>query len=378
MTVCFARWFGRFQVDARAEHLRYHPQRELLHRISLTLIRCQSLEETLPDLLGQGVLASGLAMPVWLAWRSAADARWHLSGTGASPTELETDRLFYQLDLATRGNRYQLQSDLTLSRKTVQGLRVPDGESGLQLWLLAPCPETLAMDGWRQMLRDLGRAVREGLDLRLTHEHAQTRMRQEMQQTLAASLHDSVAQQLCYLCLQTGRLEQQAEQLSPEQLRQRLQDIRCQTRRAYRQTRELISSARIRLQHSLEQELHSAIAEFERHSSVLFELDNRLSGQHLPEPVAVELLLILREALSNAVRHAHASTVSIQLLPVNTRGFHVRIRDDGQGLPPQRNADSFGLGIMKERATRIGAHFRLESRPGQGTSIEVIAEDSCS
>jgi nitrate/nitrite-specific signal transduction histidine kinase len=377
VTVSFARWFGRLQVDTRAEPSRYYPQRELLHRLSLTLIRCSSLEETVPDLLSQAVLASGLAMPIWLAWRTTPDTPWNLHGTGSSASALEIARLQYQLDLATRGNRYQLQPEDTLARESVMGLRVPDGQSGLQLWLLSPYPESVSMECWRQLLRDMGQAVREGLDIRMAHEQQQTALRQEIQQTLAASLHDSVAQQLCYLCLQTGRLEQQAEQLAPKQLQARLQDIRCQTRQAYRQTRELISSARIRLQHSLEQELLRAIAEFEQHSSLMFELDNRLSGSNLPEPVAVELLLIVREALSNAVRHAHAHRMRIQLLPHNGSGFHVRIEDDGQGLPAQRNADSFGLGIMEERARRIGARFQLTSTPGNGTCIELIAEELC-
>ena len=139
----------------------------------------------------------------------------------------------------------------------------------------------------------------------------------------------------------------------------------------------MISSARIRLQHSLHQELLCAVTDFERNSSLLFELDNCLTGYPLPEPVAVELLLIIREALSNVVRHAHAQKVRIQLLPHGKNGFHVHIQDDGQGLPAQRNADSFGLGIMEERARRIGARFRLESTPGNGTCIELIAEELC-
>ncbi len=377
MAVSLTRWFGRLQGDARPDARRYRPQRELLHRITLTLVRCPCIEEALPDLLRQGVLASGLSMPVWLAWRSAPDRSWHLSGSGHTPTALEIARLNYQLDLATRGDRYQLQPEDPLAQHRVQGQRMPDGDTGMQLWMLSPAPGPGFAEHWQQLMRDLGQAVREGLDIRLNHEQHLLSQRQEVQQALAASLHDSVAQQLCYLCLQTGRLEQQATELPPDRLNARLKEIRCQTRHAYRQTRELISSARIRLQHSLEQELRVAIAEFERHSGLLFELDNRLSDLDLPEPVAVEILLILREALSNAVRHAHARRVRIQLLPEQTRGFHIRVEDDGQGLPEQRNPDSFGLGIMAERARRIGADFHIESTPGQGTRIEIIAKEIC-
>lgn len=377
MTVSFSRWFGRVQAGGKAEQPRYYPQRDLLHRVSLTLVRCPNLEDTLPDLLSQVLLDAGCSSPVWLAWRVTADVHWSLNGTGPQPSPLETARLKYQLDLATRGNRFQLQPEDTLARHEITGLRIPDSEGGLQLWLLAPLSLATSGEDRRQLLRDLGQAVHTGLDIRLEHERQLTALRQEVQQNLAASLHDSVAQQLCYLCLQTGRLEQQAAQLSADQLQERLSDIRCQTRQAYRQTRELISSARIRLQHSLHQELLCAVTDFERNSSLLFELDNRLTGYPLPEPVAVELLLIIREALSNVVRHAHAQKVRIQLLPHGKNGFHVHIQDDGQGLPAQRNADSFGLGIMEERARRIGARFRLESTPGNGTCIELIAEELC-
>ncbi|GAA0793520.1 sensor histidine kinase [Marinobacterium sediminicola] len=377
MAVSLTRWFARLHSDARPDTRRYRPQRELLHRITLTLIRNPDVGDSLPELLRQGVMASGFSLPIWLAWRRAADANWNLTGTGRTPASLETARLFYQLDLASRGDRYRLSGQDTLDQQPIQGLRLPDGDSGLQLWMLSPVPPQASMDSWSQLLRDLGQAIREGLDIHQAQEQQLLRQRQELQQSLAASLHDSVAQQLCYLCLQTGRLEKQAAQLSSEALSTRLQEIRKQTRQAYRQTRELISSARIRLQHSLEQELQCAITEFEQHSGIMFELDNRLSPLDLPEPVAVELLLILREALSNAVRHAHARHVSVQLLPHNNRGFHIRIQDDGRGLPDQRSPDSFGLGIMEERARKIGACLRISSTPAQGTCIEVIAEEIC-
>ncbi|WP_417534869.1 sensor histidine kinase [Marinobacterium stanieri] len=378
MAVSLTRWFGRTQAEAGADKRRYRPQRELLHRMTLSLIRCgDDLDATLPDLLRQGAVASGFSLPLWLAWRTDHQSTWHLNGTNDAASALEVSRLGYQLDLATRGDRTRLQTRETLADLSVQGIRMPDGESGLQLWLLAPTPDADKADHWRQVLCDLGQAIREGLDLNLAHSNQLRQQRQSLQQSLAATLHDSVAQQLCYLCLQTGRLEQQVEQLPNEEMRDRLHGLRQQARQAYRQTRELISSSRIRLHHSLEKELQTAIAEFERHSGLMFELDNRLCDRNLPEAIAVELLLILREALSNAVRHAHAQKVRIQLLPHGEKGIHIRIEDDGQGLPSERNADSFGLGIMEERAKRIGAHFHIESRAGQGTCIELITEELC-
>ena len=85
MTVSFSRWFGRVQAGGKAEQPRYYPQRELLHRVSLTLVRCPNLEDTLPDLLSQVLLDAGCSSPVWLAWRGhcrcALVPQWNRAST---------------------------------------------------------------------------------------------------------------------------------------------------------------------------------------------------------------------------------------------------------------------------------------------------------
>jgi signal transduction histidine kinase len=76
--------------------------------------------------------------------------------------------------------------------------------------------------------------------------------------------------------------------------------------------------------------------------------------------------------VSNAARHAHASTVSIRIACENDR-LAVRITDDGDGfdqgaLNPRRG---FGLQSMAQRAESLGGRLHLESEPGSGTMIEV-------
>jgi signal transduction histidine kinase len=86
------------------------------------------------------------------------------------------------------------------------------------------------------------------------------------------------------------------------------------------------------------------------------------------------LLRIFQEGLTNAVKHAHARSVDVELtyLPDS---FALRIRDDGDGFDPQLLSPSgnghYGLIGMRERAERIGGHFNLESKPGAGTELRV-------
>ena len=85
-----------------------------------------------------------------------------------------------------------------------------------------------------------------------------------------------------------------------------------------------------------------------------------------------ELLHLVREALSNAARHARARHLSIALSRT-AGGPSLVIADDGQGFDADAPAAAghHGLANMRARATAIGAVLRIESRPGEGTRIIV-------
>jgi signal transduction histidine kinase len=88
-----------------------------------------------------------------------------------------------------------------------------------------------------------------------------------------------------------------------------------------------------------------------------------------------ELLQIGREADQNAFKHAQAAAIEVEL--VYERDFlRMRIRDDGLGIDDEvarkgRRPGHLGLVAMNERATHIGARYRLLSKRGRGTEIEV-------
>src|SRR5262249_17332680 len=87
-----------------------------------------------------------------------------------------------------------------------------------------------------------------------------------------------------------------------------------------------------------------------------------------------EIYRIGREALTNAFRHSGASHIDLYL-EYTTNHLRVLVADNGCGINPQMlefgGWGQWGLPGMRERAEKIGGKFRILSRPGGGTEIEL-------
>lgn len=86
----------------------------------------------------------------------------------------------------------------------------------------------------------------------------------------------------------------------------------------------------------------------------------------VPEQVAEHLLAVVREALSNIVRHARASRAGVTVEIEGDR-LVLTVADDGAGLPGECRRS--GLRNLKERAERLGGSFSVESSPEAGTRL---------
>jgi len=94
-------------------------------------------------------------------------------------------------------------------------------------------------------------------------------------------------------------------------------------------------------------------------------------GIHLPLPEEATLYQIAQEALNNALRHAHATTVTVHL-GREGRQVILEIMDDGCGFDPESVAHGgMGLGNMRQRAEQIGGVLKITSVPGTGTRVKV-------
>ena len=87
-----------------------------------------------------------------------------------------------------------------------------------------------------------------------------------------------------------------------------------------------------------------------------------------------EVIGIAQEALTNAVRHARASRITIRASTVNSLGLRLSVADDGRGIPRERASGGFGMTSMQERADRIGASLTIVTAPRAGTEVVLAWE----
>jgi signal transduction histidine kinase len=95
----------------------------------------------------------------------------------------------------------------------------------------------------------------------------------------------------------------------------------------------------------------------------------------VPEPVATQAYLAMREAIRNAMRHSGCSRVGVELEVRDGELLGV-VEDDGTGFDPEvvgRVSPSWVVGLrsMRERAEMLGGDTRVESALGTGTRVEV-------
>jgi len=82
------------------------------------------------------------------------------------------------------------------------------------------------------------------------------------------------------------------------------------------------------------------------------------------------LFLYFREALHNILRHSNAAKVAIRA-ETEGRTFRLTVADDGCGIPPEKLERPSTLRALRQRVEALGAEFRVDSRPGAGTRLEL-------
>ena len=182
---------------------------------------------------------------------------------------------------------------------------------------------------------------------------------------IARDLHDVVIQRLFAtgLSLQGLRLTVSSPGAA-ERIDRAVEDLDT----TIRDIRTTIFELNRRSQESVRQSVHNLAAEY---GAVLgFSPVVRADGPVdtvTDEALAEQLLTVLREALSNAARHARASSVVVEI-EADATHVALRVTDDGVGLPAERSES--GLANMRRRAEGAGGEVRLDAVVPHGTRLE--------
>ncbi|MEU4791236.1 GAF domain-containing sensor histidine kinase [Micromonospora tulbaghiae] len=185
----------------------------------------------------------------------------------------------------------------------------------------------------------------------------------EDRERIARDLHDVVIQRLFAtgLQLQSGAMNARPE--AAKRINQAVDDLDA----TIRDIRRTIFELRTPMSAALRTEIREAIEVAAE--SLGYRPDLELVGpidSAVPEDLRPELTAVLREALSNAVRHAHADRVSVRVR-VDAGRVEITVTDDGVGCDPE--AARSGLVNLRERAERLGGEFTLRRAEPRGTEV---------
>jgi signal transduction histidine kinase len=214
-------------------------------------------------------------------------------------------------------------------------------------------------------------------DLRALTERIE-QMREEERRRIARELHDELGQLLTGIKLDfSATVRRMVEIKTPGDVTDRLQSAIGQIDIAIAMVRRIASDLRPpALDH---RDLGGAIEDEARRvaarSGLRVRVVNQCSMATIDPDLATAAFRIFQEALTNAVRHANATSVAARVSAGRGR-LMMCVRDNGVGLPADSQVPgasmSLGLLGMHERARSVGGTLRLRSKPGHGTLVSLL------
>lgn len=191
---------------------------------------------------------------------------------------------------------------------------------------------------------------------------------------IARELHDSLAQSLSYQKLQAAKLKRLLEKgAQQDTLFSAISQVQDGLNASYKQLRELLGTFRIKIDApGLEPALIGTVAEFSERATTEIRLEYQLYDCPLTPNEEIHCLQIVREALSNVVKHAQATLATITLQRTNDGKINVTICDNGIGIPDlPHKQNHYGLSILSERTESLHGSLHIKRNTNGGTMVQL-------
>jgi two-component system sensor histidine kinase UhpB len=223
----------------------------------------------------------------------------------------------------------------------------------------------------RENQKELKKNVERNRDLAGRLIHAQ----EEERKRIARELHDNVSQQIALMANGLSNLanpsfsETGLDQSQLSELRHRVEDVGESVREVAHQ----LHSAT--LQHlGIVRGLEGLCRTFSQQHHVEVKLETEPMPR-LADQLSLCLFRVAQEALNNALRHGHATQITIKL---QRKGgsLLLQISDSGSGFNPAVVSEGLGFVSMRERLRMVGGTLAIESSSGNGTVIEAVVDDA--
>lgn len=310
----------------------------------------------------------------------------YLCSQQLSESELSQDNFQIMLDTLVRtegliavkltveednGAIWEINAGEPLTQDWHKEALILDGEIlGYLAWQYElPCPD-------QNLILNVVSILSRGLYYSQSQKQTQQLLLMDERATIARELHDSLAQALSYLKIQTTLLKRQIGQCdcpNAEETNATLIELDEGLKSAYSELRELLSTFRLTIKETnFNDALEEMLKPLIKQSDATISVNNSLSSIPLDAHHHVHLLQLIREGVLNAIKHSAATEISIKSEQIDNNG-HITISDNGSGFDSNiSKTDHYGLSIMQERASRINGVISIKSEPHLGCQISLI------
>jgi signal transduction histidine kinase len=232
--------------------------------------------------------------------------------------------------------------------------------------------EGIARDMSERILRE--EQLRESYDQIQALSNRILNAMEEERARLARELHDELGQALTAVKLDLQLL---GEEINPDQTQQLLLD---QSIALVDHTINLVRRQSVSLRPpqlddmGLFAALNDMISGFQRRTGVDISLFYENNSDRYPGHIETALYRCIQESLTNVARHARAKKANILISTSAYGDLLVKVIDDGVGFNQDSltvSSEHIGLTGMRERVKLLGGEFKIISKPGHGTSVEI-------
>lgn len=196
----------------------------------------------------------------------------------------------------------------------------------------------------------------------------------EERQRLARDLHDTVAQTLYSMTLLAEAVRRVADAGDLEQVQAYASRLGETAQQSLKEMRLLVYEMRSSMleEQGLSKAIQNRLDAVEKRSGIDVHFQTNLEGKLL-EPLEKDLFYIVSEALTNSLKHANATAVSVVMCVDGETEAAIEVGDNGRGFDLKAAQEDGGIGLnsMKERAEKLGGGVKIVSESGQGTRLLV-------
>ncbi len=204
-------------------------------------------------------------------------------------------------------------------------------------------------------------------------------IQEEERKRIARELHDDLQQTLSAIRMDLHFIAVRFGEDAPE-LPPLVAGVDRLAERAIVSTRRIVNDLRPPMLEDLGlvPALEAMASQFNQQTGIACSIDAReedISNEWVEAPsVAICLYRVAQEALNNVAKHSHAGEVQIRLAMATASSISLQVRDNGCGMAAadMRKHESFGILGIRERIRANGGIMRIDSRPDEGTVLEVI------